>query len=57
MSRLERGSVEAETPLDKVKNFALKILGIGALIGVGYVALKEVVIPYLAKQMGKLKPL
>ena len=46
---------QKETFLDKTKKFVLKILGIGALIGIGYVALKNVIVPYLGGKIDKLK--
>ncbi|GAF75376.1 unnamed protein product [marine sediment metagenome] len=56
MGRIEsQPTLKKETVLDKAKKFVLKILGIGALIGVGYIALKKLVIPYLGNQVDKLK--
>lgn len=54
----ERASILAkENFLEKIKSFVLKVLGVGALIGIGYVALKKVAIPFLTKETGKVKKL
>lgn len=56
MVRKESASIpQKEAFLDKTKKFVLKILGIGALIGIGDVALKNVIVPYLGGKIDKLK--